>query len=150
MLSIRNLSTDLPTNSLIKSLFGGSRRYFSLFISFCTFYFLTHGSFRYHHFPKSDRLAEIVEELMKPKNVELNDYHFTTPEPITCKWCGAIDIKKFSVTPVAPVSCLTIAVLKSFYFLRHNSTTLHSNFVEHAGHRRASMATTLNLPHGMQ
>jgi hypothetical protein len=70
MLSIRNLSTDLPTNSLIKSLFGGSRRYFSLFISFCTFYFLSHGSFRYHHFPKSDRLAEIVEELMKPKNAE--------------------------------------------------------------------------------
>jgi hypothetical protein len=100
--------------------------------------------------PTRDRLAEIVEELMKSKNAELNEYHFPTPEPITCKWCGAIDIKKFSVTPIAPVSCLTIAVLKSFYFLRHNSTTLHSNFVEHAGHRRASMATTLNLPHGMQ
>ena len=73
---------------------------------------------------------------MKPKNAELNDCHFTTLEPITCKWCGAIDIKKFSVFPVAPVSCLTVAVLKSFYFLRHNSTTLHSNFVEHAGHRQ--------------
>ena len=100
--------------------------------------------------PTRDRLAVIVEELMKSKNAELNEYHFPTPEPITCKWCGAIDIKKFSVTPVVLVSCLTIAVLKSFYFLRHNSTTLHSNLVEHDGHSRASMATTLNLPHGMQ
>ena len=100
--------------------------------------------------PTRDRLAEIVEELMKSKNAELNEYHFPTPEPITCKWCGAIDIKKFSVTPVAPVSCLTIAVLKSFYFLRHNSTTLHSNLVSQTGHLRASIGIALNFPHGMQ
>jgi len=25
-----------------------------------------------------------------------------------CKWCGAIDIKKFGVTPARAVSCLTV------------------------------------------
>jgi hypothetical protein len=53
-------------------------------------------------FPKVIRLAEIVEELMKPENAELNDYHFTTPEPITCKWCGAIDIKSLALPPSRP------------------------------------------------
>ena len=27
----------------------------------------------------------------------LSDHHFTIPEPITCKWCGSTDIKKYGV-----------------------------------------------------
>jgi transposase-like protein len=48
--------------------------------------------------PKRDVIAEIVEELMNRKPAQLNDHHFTTPEPIACKWCGSIEIKKYGVS----------------------------------------------------
>jgi len=48
--------------------------------------------------PKRDLIDEIVEELMSKPTAHLEEHHFTTPEPITCKWCGSIEIKKFGVS----------------------------------------------------
>ena len=46
---------------------------------------------------KEDAISRIVAELfekdVKNKMGELNDHHFTTPEPISCKWCGSKQIK---------------------------------------------------------
>jgi len=46
----------------------------------------------------SDAIDRIVEELMKRPSAHLEEHHFTTPEPIECKWCGSIEIKKFGVS----------------------------------------------------
>lgn len=43
---------------------------------------------------KNDVIEKIVEDLMRPK-AHLEEHHFTTPEPIKCKWCGSDDTKKY-------------------------------------------------------
>ena len=43
-------------------------------------------------------IDEIVEELMKRPTAHLEEHHFTTPEPIKCKWCGSVEIKKYGVS----------------------------------------------------
>jgi transposase-like protein len=45
-----------------------------------------------------DRIAEIVEKLMKTPTAHLEEHHFTEPEPITCKWCGSVEIKKYGLS----------------------------------------------------
>ena len=48
--------------------------------------------------PKRDLIDEIVEELMSKPTAHLEEHHFTEPKPITCKWCGSIEIKKYGVS----------------------------------------------------
>ena len=45
-----------------------------------------------------DAIDKIVEELMKRPSAHLEEHHFTTPEPIKCKWCGSIEIKKYGLS----------------------------------------------------
>jgi transposase-like protein len=35
---------------------------------------------------------------MKRPIAHLEEHHFTTPEPIKCKWCGSIEIKKYGIS----------------------------------------------------
>jgi putative transposase len=46
---------------------------------------------------KSDAIDRIVAGLMKKPTAHLEEHHFTTPEPIKCKWCGSDDIKKYGI-----------------------------------------------------
>ena len=48
--------------------------------------------------PKRDAIDRIVEELMSKPTAHLEEHHFTEPKPITCKWCGSIEIKKYGVS----------------------------------------------------
>ena len=44
------------------------------------------------------KIAEIAK-LFEPKLpiAHLEERHFTEPEPIVCKWCGSVDIKKYGI-----------------------------------------------------
>ncbi len=44
-----------------------------------------------------DAIDRIVEKLMKKPIAHLEEHHFTTPEPILCKWCGSDDVKKYGI-----------------------------------------------------
>ena len=39
----------------------------------------------------------IVRKMPKPEVAHLEEHHFTMPEPIKCKWCGSVDIKKYGI-----------------------------------------------------
>ncbi|MGA2671138.1 MAG: IS6 family transposase [Dehalococcoidia bacterium] len=41
--------------------------------------------------------AEDVAKLFAKPVVHLEEHHFTQPEPIKCKWCGSVDIKKYGI-----------------------------------------------------
>ncbi len=43
------------------------------------------------------RLNDKVYVVSDDNNAHLEDHHFTEPKPITCKWCGSDDIKKYGI-----------------------------------------------------
>ncbi len=50
-------------------------------------------------FNKKEITVDDVRELFASKSTaNLNDHHFTEPEPIKCKWCGSIEIKKYGLS----------------------------------------------------
>ena len=45
---------------------------------------------------KERQLDKAVQLLIQASDMaELAEHHFTQPEPIRCKWCGSVDIKKY-------------------------------------------------------
>jgi transposase-like protein len=47
--------------------------------------------------PKIITAEDIRRIFEKPPMAHLEDHHFTKPEPIRCKWCGSVDIKKYGI-----------------------------------------------------
>jgi transposase-like protein len=49
-------------------------------------------------FDKKEITADDVRELFASKpTAHLEEHHFTEPEPILCKWCGSVDVKKYGI-----------------------------------------------------
>ena len=61
-------------------------------------------------------IDEIVEELMKRPVAHLEEHHFSTPEPIKCKWCGSIEIKKYGVNPNGVQEYYCLKCLRKFTY----------------------------------
>ncbi|MBI2831037.1 MAG: hypothetical protein HYX79_02135, partial [Chloroflexi bacterium] len=48
-----------------------------------------------NEFPMCDGKPHFPICTYNPKEAHLEAAHFTEPQPIACKWCGAKDIKKY-------------------------------------------------------
>ncbi len=48
-----------------------------------------------------DKELEKIAKLFEPKPpiAHLEERHFTEPEPISCKWCGSVDVMKYGTRP---------------------------------------------------
>ena len=45
--------------------------------------------------PKPVTAEDVAKLFEKPTLARLAEHHFTTPEPIRCKWCGSTDVMKY-------------------------------------------------------
>jgi transposase-like protein len=43
-------------------------------------------------------INEVIKSMKSKPTAHLEEHHFTTPEPILCKWCGSNEIKKYGLS----------------------------------------------------